>query len=166
MMAAGDDAWPTRPLQGELSAGHAQVQVSQGGCLRRPSRCGQARLSPERDLAPSGLLAQASRVPAWHLLSQSGCWLCCQHRTHACGGARLQEGVQELRCSALLTGSAAPLSRVSSPVPADGPRHSALRALPCWVHVCMFPVSPKQVLLGLGWGPTCVPRARTVSSMS
>lgn len=86
MMAAGDDAWPTRPLQGELSAGHAQVQVSQGGCPRRPSRCGQARLSSERDLAPSGLLAQASRVSAWHLVSQSGCWLHRQHRTHACGG--------------------------------------------------------------------------------
>lgn len=81
------------------------------------------------------------------------------------GGARLQGAVQEPRCRAPLAGPAAPLSLVSSPVPAYGPRHGPAGP-PCWAHVRMFPVSPKQVLPGLGWGPTCVPGAGTVPSMS
>lgn len=89
VMGAGDASRPTRPfcrLQGELSAGCAQVQVSQGGCLGRPSRCGQACLSSESDLAPSGLLSQASCDTTCHLVSQSGRWGYTRRRTHTCRG--------------------------------------------------------------------------------
>lgn len=46
-------------LQGELSAVHAQAQVSQGGCRCLPSRQGQAHLSCEANLA-----AQQAPLPS------------------------------------------------------------------------------------------------------
>lgn len=60
--------------------------MSQGGCLGRPSRCGQACLSSESDLAPSGLLSQASCDTTCHLVSQSGRWGYTRRRTHTCRG--------------------------------------------------------------------------------